>query len=171
MMEQEPVEMIDVVDKQNKVIGEAPRKGIHAKGNMMLHRAVHIFLIDSKNRIWVEKRGPNTDTLPLHYDCSAAGHVTKGETYRQAAQREAIEELGIDDLKFKHAFDLPASDLTMNEFIRFYVARSDKKPRLHEDAYSQELYTIPEIDKKIERGEKFTPSFPIFLKWIKENVL
>ena len=167
---QEPVEMVDVVDKYNSVIGEAPRKGIHAKGNKMLHRAVHIFLMDSKNRLWIEKRGPNTDTMPLHYDCSAAGHVAKGETYEQAALREAAEELGIKGLKLRHAFDLPANGLTMNEFVRFYVARSDRKPRLHEDAYSQELYTIQEIEAKMRIGEKFTPTFPIFLKWIKENV-
>ncbi len=167
-MGNEFVEMVDVVDENNRVIGEAPRKGIHKTDK--LHRAVHIFLIDSQGRLWIEKRGPNTDTLQGHYDCSAAGHVEKGESYEHAAQREAMEELGIEDLEFKHAFDMKASAQTLNEFLRFYVARSDKLPRLHPDAASQERYTIPEIEEKMKSGETFTPTFPDFLKWVKENV-
>ncbi len=136
-----------------------------------MHRAVHIFLMDSRGRLWIEKRGPNVDTCPLYYDCSAAGHVAKGETYEQAAEREVAEELGIRGLKLVRAFDLPASEITMNEFQRFFVAMSDEKPRLHEDAYSQELYTISEIEEKMRRGEKFTPTFAKFLAWCKENMM
>ena len=156
-METEQVEMVDVVDMHNNVIGEAPRKGIHEKH--LLHRAAHIFLVDSSGRLWIEKRGKTVDTNPGYYDSSAAGHVSKGETYDEGARREVLEELGIEGLELKPVRTIDAAPETNNEFVRFYIARSDKLPRLHEDAVSQERYTIEEIKKKIKNGEKFTPMF------------
>jgi isopentenyldiphosphate isomerase len=161
----ETVEMVDVVDESNNVIGEAPRKGIHKTGK--LHRAAHIFMFDSAGRLWIERRGQTADTNPGYYDSSAAGHVRKGETYEQGAQREALEELGIEGLELKPVYDLPASPSTGNEFVRLFITHSDKKPKLHEDAASQKRYTIEEIDEKITHGEKFVPTFLKLFEWYK----
>ena len=54
-MEAGQVEMVDVVDENNRVIGETPRKGVHKTDK--LHRAVHIFMLDSDGRLWIERRG------------------------------------------------------------------------------------------------------------------
>ena len=166
-MEAENVEMVDVVDKSNRVIGETPRKGVHKTDK--LHRAVHIFMLDSNGRLWIERRGQSVDTHPGFYDSSAAGHVSKGESYDAAAYREAVEELGIEGLDLRPSYDLPLGPDTKNEFVRLYVTRSDKKPRLHEDAGSQELYTIEEIDMKIKNREKFVPAFLLLFDWYKRN--
>ena len=42
-----------------------------------------------------------TDTFPGAYNSSAAGHVQHGESYLDAANREILEELGIEGLKPK----------------------------------------------------------------------
>lgn len=166
-METEQVEMLDVVDGNNRIIGETPRKGVHETNK--LHRAVHIFMLDSGGKLWIEKRGQSVDTHPGCYDSSAAGHVRKGESYDDAARRETIEELGIENLELKPAYDLPLGPGTKNEFVRLYVARSDEKPRLHEDAESQEPYTVEEIDMMIKNGEKFVPTFLLLFDWYKKN--
>jgi 16S rRNA (adenine1518-N6/adenine1519-N6)-dimethyltransferase len=43
-------ELIYVVDKKDRVVGEAPRKGIHDTN--LLHRASHIFIFNSKGKMW-----------------------------------------------------------------------------------------------------------------------
>lgn len=40
----------------------------------------------------------NTGYMDHHWAAAAAGHVEKGETASQAAQREATEEIGITDV-------------------------------------------------------------------------
>ena len=92
-------EMVDVVDENDMVVGSAPRKGIHKTDK--LHRSVHIFLINSSGRIWLEKRAENTDTFPGYYNSSAAGHVSSGESYEEGALREIEEELGIKNANIK----------------------------------------------------------------------
>ena len=166
-MNAEQVEMVDVVDQNNRIIGETPRKGVHKTDK--LHRAVHIFMLDSDGRLWIERRGQSVDTHPGFYDSSAAGHVSKGESYNEAARREALEELGIEGLELKPYYDLPLGPDTKNEFVRLYITRSDRKPRLHEDAGSQECYTIEELEMKIRNGERFVPTFLLLFDWYKKN--
>lgn len=162
-------EMIDIVNERNEVIGSAPRKGIHGTG--LRHRSVHIFLIDSKGRIWLEKRAGSTDTYPGYYNSSAAGHVSRGETYLQGAQREVEEELGMRGLKLDERRLLQASSETSNEFVMFYTAKSDKSPRKHEMTDSLIPCSVKEIDRMIADGERFVPIFLLLYGWSKENGL
>ncbi len=159
-------EMIDIVDENNRIIGEAPRKGIHKTDKM--HRAVHIFLFDRSGRMWLELRSADTDTFPLHYNSAAAGHVSKGESTLNAAIREVDEELGVP-VKLKMLYTQTPSESTANEFITLYVAVTDKEPRKHEMTEKLEKFTIPEIDNMINSGVKVAPSFLTLYRWWKEN--
>lgn len=160
--------MVDVVNGRDEVIGSAPRKGVHGTG--MMHRSAHIFLIDGNGRIWLEKRASTTDTYPGYYSSSAAGHVRKGETYVQGARREALEELGIRGLRLSQVHKLDASSETSNEFVAFFIARSDSAPRRHELTDSLRAYTIPEIDGMIAEKVDFTPIFLMLYRWYVSNV-
>ena len=163
----EQPEMIDVVDMEDNVIGAAPRKGIH--GTNLMHRSVHIFLLDSTGNVWLERRAQSVDTFPGHYSSSAAGHVQKGESYLEGAKREALEELGLLNLNLEHKHKLSASSETSNEFVGFFVARSDEKPRPHSDTERLEAFSIKDIDGMISRGEKFVPIFLKLFDWYKLN--
>ena len=160
-------ELVDIVDRNNKVIGSAPRKGIHKTD--LLHRSVHIFLIDLQEKIWLEKRAENTDTFPGYFNSSAAGHVSKGESYLEGAKREAEEELGNGDLGMRQVHMLNASDETSNEFVAFFVAKSDYVPRTHEATQSLTKYGINEIETMMANGEPFVPIFMKLFEWYKEN--
>ena len=86
-------ELMDVVDRNDNVIGSAGRDEIHQKG--LCHRSVHVFLVDGQARIYLQKRTLIKREHPGRWDSSASGHVLKGEPYGDAAKRELIEELGI----------------------------------------------------------------------------
>ena len=162
-------EIVDVVNANDEVVGTAQRKGIHKTG--LLHRSVHIFLMDPEGRIWLERRADNTDTFPDYYSSSAGGHVSSGESYMQGAEREALEELGINGLKLEQKHKLSASADTSNEFVMFYTAVSDEKPKVHENTKSLNAFTVEQIDEMIANNGKFVPIFLTLFKWYKAEVL
>ena len=86
-------EVFDVVDEDDRVIGQKTRGEVHADGDM--HRAVHVFVIGKKGQLLLQKRSILKDVHPGTWDSSVAGHVDAGETYEQAAVRELEEEMGI----------------------------------------------------------------------------
>ena len=155
--------MIDIVNERDEVVGEAPRKGIHSTN--LKHRAAHIFIIDGKSRIWIEKRAEHCDTYPGYHNSSAAGHVAKGESYEQAARREVEEELGFRDAKLEQLHKLQASEETSNEFVAFFVGRTDQTPTIHSDTAELITLGVGEITQLIKDGAKFTPVFKLLFDY------
>lgn len=119
-------EWLDVVDAANRVVGRSPRYVVHREG--LLHRAVHMLLLDSAGRVFVQRRAPGKDTNPDLWDTSAAGHVDSGEPVHEAARRELSEELGIqvglDELI--RTGQLPPDVSNGNEFVEIYRVVSDQ---------------------------------------------
>lgn len=88
-------ERFDIYDDSDAYIGTASRSETHARGYW--HRSFHCWVArreGSRKLVMFQLRHADKDTFPLHYDITAAGHLSAGETVRQAA-REIEEELGI----------------------------------------------------------------------------
>ncbi|MEU8622406.1 NUDIX domain-containing protein [Streptomyces sp. NPDC048623] len=89
-------EVLDVVDEQDRVIGQAPRGEVYARG--LIHRCAFIQVRDAQGRIFVHRRTPTKLVFPSLYDMFVGGVVGAGESYDAAALREAEEELGVSGL-------------------------------------------------------------------------
>lgn len=88
------MEYLDVCDSDGKLTGEKKTKQeAHEKG--LWHRSVHVWIVNSKNEILIQKRSPFIDNHPNKWDISAAGHVSAGEDDITSALRETEEELGL----------------------------------------------------------------------------
>ena len=122
-----PVEMIDIVDANDEVIGSAPRSEVHARG--LRHRAVHMLILDGQGRIYLQRRAAHKDVDGGLWDTSAAGHVDSGEDYLAAAQRELGEELSLADVALRALCELPAQRDTGHEFVRVYVGCTALEPQ------------------------------------------
>ena len=101
-------EILDIVDENDEVIGQAPRGEAYARG--MRHRAVFVLARDAQDRIFVHRRTATKLVFPSLYDMWVGGVVGAGETYDDAALREAEEELGVSGLPspeflFKFLYD------------------------------------------------------------------
>lgn len=89
-------EILDIVDENDIVIGQAPRKRVYAE--RLRHRAAFVLVRDGEGRVFVHRRSNRKLVFPSHYDMFVGGVVAAGETYDEAARREAAEELGVPDL-------------------------------------------------------------------------
>lgn len=87
-------ELFVVVDKNDKILGYRTRYDCH-HNKQLIHRVAAIVVINDQGQILLQKRSKDKDVSPGLYTFSASGHISKGETYQQAAQRELQEELGI----------------------------------------------------------------------------
>ncbi|GGV67614.1 MULTISPECIES: NUDIX domain-containing protein [Streptomyces] len=89
-------EIIDIVDEQDRVVGQAPRGEAYAKG--LRHRCVFVQARDAAGRVFVHRRTATKLVFPSLYDMFVGGVVGAGESYDEAALREAEEELGVTGL-------------------------------------------------------------------------
>ncbi|MEY9873637.1 8-oxo-dGTP pyrophosphatase MutT (NUDIX family) [Streptacidiphilus sp. MAP12-33] len=95
-------EILDVVDAEDRVVGQAPRGEVMAK--RLRHRCVFILATDTDGRIFVHRRTPQKIVFPSMYDVFVGGVVGTGESYDEAAKREAEEELGVTGIEPEHLF-------------------------------------------------------------------
>lgn len=91
-------EYFDVVDASGKPTGKTkPRTQVHADGDW--HRAVEVWIVNSKNEVLIQRRAKNKDSFPGKWDASCAGHISAGDDSPGTAIRELKEELGIEAAK------------------------------------------------------------------------
>lgn len=99
------MEVLDVLDMNGNKTGEVkPRKEVHSKGYW--HRGFHIWIINSKKELLIQRRSSNKDVYPNKLYVSVAGHPVSGENELEGIKREALEEIGqeIDTSKLEYLF-------------------------------------------------------------------
>jgi 16S rRNA (adenine1518-N6/adenine1519-N6)-dimethyltransferase len=118
----DPGELLAVVDQNDQPLKPTDRATIHREN--LLHRAVHILLVNHRGELLLQKRSYRKDRFPRHWDSSAAGHVDADESYQDCAMRELQEETGVVATLTKLG-RVPASDVTGHEFIEVFAGIHD----------------------------------------------
>ena len=122
------MEYIDIFDENNNPTGIIKEKEqAHLEGNF--HRSVHIWIINNKKEILLQRRSPNKKNHPNKWDISSAGHIRTGESSIEGAKREAYEELEINiEEKGLEFIGINKSDKPHNkEFQYIYLYRTNKE--------------------------------------------
>ncbi|MGH3424641.1 MAG: NUDIX hydrolase [Nocardioidaceae bacterium] len=86
-------EVVDVVDDEDRVVGSATRGEVWA--GHLRHRAVTVLCRNPAGDVFVHRRAATKSLFPGVYDLFVGGGVGAGESYDDAARREADEELGV----------------------------------------------------------------------------
>ncbi|ASW05441.1 NUDIX domain-containing protein [Rhizobium sp. 11515TR] len=109
---------IDVLDESGLRTGEVlSRSDIHRLGK--LHRVVHLYLFDTKGRLFLQRRSLAVDHFPGALTISVLGHVDAGESSMDTAERELEEELGLsrDRVSTRFLFSYRRDAVLSDEYI------------------------------------------------------
>jgi isopentenyl-diphosphate delta-isomerase type 1 len=160
-------ECFDVVDENNRVIGQERRHVVHTSG--FWHRGVHVFLFTSDRRLLIQRRSHAQDTYPHALDCSVSEHLRVSESYRDGAMRGLREELGLEQIPLRRLvqfrMNYGPNDNMINEL---YEGVCDDEPfNINQHEIEQiAYYTIPEIEAMMALGQApFTSWFVQLLRW------
>lgn len=89
------MEIFDELDEMGRYTGRTISRD-EAHRNGAWHRAVLIFVVNSKNQILMQKRSKHKKQWPSCWDGTGGGHVDSGEIGLFSVIRELNEELGIE---------------------------------------------------------------------------
>lgn len=163
-MPQSQEELFDVTDEHDRTIGRELRSVVHAK--KLLHRAVHVFLFNSRGQLLLQLRSAAKDEYPLCYTSSASGHLSAGESYEAAAPRELQEELGLSGpLEWLQKF--PAGPQTSYEHTVLYRLVTDAQPQIDPHEIAAISFHSPDeiAEMMAQEPAKFSPCFVTLFEW------
>ncbi|HIU51899.1 MAG TPA: NUDIX domain-containing protein [Candidatus Merdicola faecigallinarum] len=123
-------EIFDVLNEKGEYTGRVEtREKCHREG--LWHKAVAMFIINSKNQVLLQKRSVTKKLWPNMWDITAGGHVFTGEFGFEAVIRELKEELGIEVNKNDLTFIGSSISSNIKEYIinnhfnEYYIVHKD----------------------------------------------
>ncbi|OIN95346.1 NUDIX hydrolase [candidate division WWE3 bacterium CG06_land_8_20_14_3_00_42_16] len=158
-------EYLDLVDRNDRVVGKMLRSHIYAKG-LKNYRVVNVFVKNSGGQLWIPKRTAQKKIFPLCLDVGVGGHVTSGQTYEEAFKTEAFEELNLD---ISQVFYRPLGHLTpkdeVSSFMKVYEIEMNKLPNYNPKDFCGYFWLTPtQVLEKITAGAAAKPDLSKLLK-------
>jgi isopentenyldiphosphate isomerase len=159
MINPSTVEWFPVVDEDGIEFSRAPRSLCHDGKSMLLHPVVHFHLFNTKGELFLQKRAMTKDLLPGKWDTAVGGHLSPGENAETALKREAEEELGIKNIRFrfinKYLWESPRE----RELVYSFTGTSEEIPVVNpEEIEDGRFWSLLEIKDNLGIGI-FTPNF------------
>lgn len=159
-------EILDLVNENDEVIEQKGRTEVHAN-QLTNYRVINCFIKNSEGKLWIPRRQSNKRLFPDCLDVSCGGHVSSGETYEEAFQKEMMEELVINTSATPYielGVCTPHQDGT-SAFMHVYEIESDTAPDYNpEDFTSYEWLSPLEILTKLESGDKSKDDLPRLIR-------
>lgn len=174
-------EILDIVNDNDEVVGQAERDRVHREG--LVCRLVYVCFYTANREVILQKRSDVKMNDPGKLTTAVSGHVSSGQSYLEAAVRETAEETGIEvlasDLKnlgvvradyvqgnylsnamrglFAYEFDGTAADLKVEDgqgagFETFTIDELEKELETHPDKFAVVL--VDEVGKSLVRNVK-----------------
>lgn len=157
-------EYLDIVNDNDEVVGNALYEDVYK--HMYTHRIVHILIFNEQNELLLQMRSQFKRMHANHWSTSVGGHVRQGETYAQAAVREAKEELGITPMITEKYNDTFINNLGHKKFLTTFISFDDGKTFTldPEEVERVEWKSLSEIKELIAAGEPFHPELVFLLE-------
>jgi len=148
-------EFLDIVDENNEVVGSAPYSDVYAK--RLNHRIVHVLIFNDKGEIFLQQRSAKKEFCPGHWVTSAGGHVQKGETYEQAANRELNEDLGVD-IKLTKILETPYDHYKMRKFLEIFRGISEGPFKFNpEEVAGGRWFSVADVRDMVKKNQLVHP--------------
>lgn len=157
-----------MVDEQDREVGVMEKMQAHVEGR--LHRAISVFVFNSKNELLIHQRALNKYHSSGLWSNTCCSHPMPGETSEAAAARRLQEEMGMScELHESFSFIYKAHldhELTEFEFDHVFTGHTDDEPVLNPDEVAAWKYiSIKDLQADIlMHPENYTEWFKICLK-------
>ena len=162
------MELVDLYDENRVPLGRVAER--HAKKAPGEYRmVVHVCIFNNQGQLLIQRRSAEKTVWPELWDVSIGGGVDAGETSRQGAEREVLEELGYDlDLTGLR----PAVTVNFEGgFDDFFVVTRDldiRDLRLQQEEVSDVRWVTLEDAMAMLDSGAFIPYPPSFLRFLFE---
>jgi isopentenyl-diphosphate delta-isomerase len=127
--------LVILVDDNDNQIGLMEKIEAHRKA--MLHRAVSVFIIDSKGEWIIQKRAFNKYHSKGLWTNACCTHPLPGESEQESASRRLMEEMGIQcslNKLFTFVYkENMGNGLTEHEYDHVFLGVSDSTPIINTD--------------------------------------
>ena len=168
------MELFDIVDDDDLVIGQASRGECH--GNpALIHRVAHVHVFNRRGGLLLQKRSLNKDIQPGKWDTSVGGHLDRGESYRQAAAREMSEELGLMVRPLTFLYYSKIRNAIESENVATYLAVADGPFRFSSDEIDEvRFWSADEIEAALGKGvltANFEEEWELLKAWQRQPTL
>jgi len=142
-------ELLDVIDEDNRVVGQADKTTVHRQG--LRHRVGAVLLRREDGKYLIPTAsGIKAEAGRLYH--SAAGHALSGESYADCAKRELLEETGVEarDLEHLGTFWFERDYATRREKERFEVYQANYGEgsgpvKLNEEQVDEKWMSVEEL--------------------------
>ena len=162
-------ELLEIVDKDGKSLGVAPRSTIHGNPSL-LHKVVHVLVFNSDGELLLQKRSMSKDVEPGKWDTSVGGHVSAAEDVSLAVYREMKEELGIDTVDPGFLYSYIHSNIYESELVFTHSCiHNGPFPFNAEEIDAVKFWRIEEIEKALGTGvfsDYFEDEFTKYSAWL-----
>ena len=165
-------EIFDVVNENDQVIGEATRGEVH-KNPDLIHRVVHIWIINDEGEILLQQRSLTKDKAPGQWDISCGGHIQKNHNPEISSKRELREELDITaDCIFIAKYLERRND--QSEMVNLYYAKHNGPFKFPKEEIDQlKFLTKNEAESFIKNDSKVSyfskKEIPMVFKFLKKS--
>ena len=168
------LEKVILVDSADNAIGEMGKMEAHKRA--LLHRAVSVFIFNSKKELLLQKRALSKYHSSGLWTNTVCTHPYPDETVKDAAIRRLKEEMGlvtdvhkIFDFIYKEKID---NELTEYEFDHVFIGFTDDSPVPDPDEVHEYKYVDSnEILRQIKNvPEEYTVWFKKIIKKVLEYV-
>lgn len=154
------MENVILVDENDNELGTMEKLEAHRKS--LLHRAVSVFIINSKGEWLLQKRAGSKYHSGGLWTNTCCSHPFPGENSIKAAQRRLMEEMGIS-AEIREVFQFIYHEKMDNGFYEheldhIFIGTSDKNPVINTDEVEKWKYiSFAEMKKDIESSpENYT---------------
>jgi isopentenyl-diphosphate delta-isomerase len=162
------MEFVVLVDDRDREQGLMEKLQAHKAGR--LHRAVSVFIFNSKNELLLQQRAAGKYHSANLWTNTCCGHPREQETPREAASRRLYEEMGLTgriNEAFTFIYNAQLSNgLSEHEYDHVFIGHSDAVPRPDDSEVGAWKYiSMTELDRLVkEKPEQFTEWFKICLQ-------
>lgn len=165
-------ELLDIVDQSDQVIGQKYRSEIYAQRSSDF-RVINAFVVNSKNEVWIPRRAAHKKLFPRCLDASVGGHVTAGESYSCAFERELQEELNVMLSSVSHRLlaKLTPHEHGVSAYMQVYIILMDNDPEYNaNDFESATWFAIDVLQQLIRQGEPTKGDLPILVNVLQKSL-